>query len=343
MKTIYKVCGGNWGGTKVDESFLNFLDQLLGLENMIHLKNEGRSDYLEFLRGFELKKRTFNNDSTKRVVLKIPPAFVEILSEKSGEKFENAIKTSQHKSALSFIGDKLNIDHSLFKLFFESSVNDIISHIKDIFNADICRDLVGIVMVGGYADSMFVNSAIKKAFPGKKFIIPMEAGLAVAKGAVLYGHDPNIIFSRRCRYTYGYGTGVPFDISIHPKEKLSIIEEKPFCMEIFSKFYTIGQQVSLGEAKEKTTTNSFVDEYRKHLRDEPIYVNVYISKKETPMYVDDCGCELLGKIIIECKNDERKWPERVFVKTRMQIAGTEIKVTATTHTGESVDASFEFL
>lgn len=81
-------------------------------------KNEGRSDYLEFLRGFELKKRIFNIDSTKRVVMKIPPAFVEILSEKSGENFENTIKTSQHKSALSFSGDKLNIDHSLFTSFF---------------------------------------------------------------------------------------------------------------------------------------------------------------------------------------------------------------------------------
>lgn len=79
------------------------------------------------------------------------------------------------------------------------------------------------------------------------------------------------------------------------------------------------------------------------MRDEPINVNVFISKKEAPMYGDECRCELLGKIIKECKNDERKWPERVFVKSRMEIAGTEIKVTTSTHTGESVDASFEFL
>lgn len=67
-------------------------------------------------------------------------------------------------------------------------------------------------------------------------------------------------------------------------------------MGVFSKFYTIGQRVSLGEAVEKTTTYFFVDEYNKHLRDEPIYVDIFISKKETPMYVDECGCELLEKI-----------------------------------------------
>lgn len=127
---------------------------------MEHFKNEGRSEFLEFLRGFELKRRTFNKDSMKRVVLKIPPALVDILSEKSGEEFEEKFKTLQQNKALSFSGDKLNTDNSLFASFFESSMNDIISHIEDIFNADICRDLVGVVMVGGFSESMFVNSAV---------------------------------------------------------------------------------------------------------------------------------------------------------------------------------------
>lgn len=39
-------------------------------------------------------------------------------------------------------------------------MNDIISHIEDIFNADICRDLVGVVMVGGFSESMFANSGV---------------------------------------------------------------------------------------------------------------------------------------------------------------------------------------
>lgn len=115
---------------------------------MEHFKNEGRSEFLEFLRGFELKRRTFNKDSMKRVVLKIPPALVDILSEKSGEEFEEKFKTLERNKALSFSGDKLNITIPCLHPFFESSMNDIISHIEDIFNADICRDLVGVVMVG---------------------------------------------------------------------------------------------------------------------------------------------------------------------------------------------------
>lgn len=67
---------------------------------MEHFKNEGRSEFLEFLRGFELKKRTFNKDSMKKVVLKIPPALVDILSEKSGEEFEEKFKTLQQNKSI---------------------------------------------------------------------------------------------------------------------------------------------------------------------------------------------------------------------------------------------------
>ncbi|XP_065923791.1 heat shock 70 kDa protein 12A-like, partial [Magallana gigas] len=203
MKSIYNVCGGPWGGTRVDEEFTQFLIKLL--EQMCLLSSR-----------LSVGLNTWN--SMKRVVLKISPALVDILSERSGEEFEEKFKTLQQNKALSFSGDKLNIDNSLFASFFKSSMNEINSHIEDIFNADNCRDLVVVVMVGGISERMFFISAVKKAFPHRKFIIPMEAG-SVAKGAVLFGYDPDIIFSRTCRYTYGHDIGVPFDISIHPQER----------------------------------------------------------------------------------------------------------------------------
>lgn len=308
---------------------------------MKHIKNESRSEYLEFLRGFELKKRKFNIDSKNRVVLVIPPSFVEILLEKRGENFEKIVNSSKHKGALSYIGEKLSFDHSLFTSFFESSLNDIISHIKIIFNADICRDLDGVVMVGGFAESMFVNSAVKKAFPYKKFIIPMDAGLAVAKGAVLYGHDPGIICSRTCRYTYGKSICTPFDSTLHAGKKSVLIKGKRYCPGTFKKFFTIGQQVSIGEYVEMESSFTFDDKGRMIGRYEPLYLSVYISGEKSPLSVDEEGCILLGKVKIE--SEHGMWPEKVFVKTKMEIAGTEIKVTATMHTGEQVTTMFDFL
>ncbi|XP_061181122.1 heat shock 70 kDa protein 12A-like [Saccostrea echinata] len=176
MKTIYKVCGGNWGGTHVDKCFLHFINDLLGSEVIKSLKHECRSEYLEFLRTFEFKKRTIDVDSTLRVVLKVPVGFVDVLWENYGTTLQDRIKASPHNSAVSFVGDKLSIEHSLFRSFFQKSVDDIISHIGDIFDDKCCRDLTGIVMVGGFADSTIVNFAMKNAFPERKFIIPLDAG-----------------------------------------------------------------------------------------------------------------------------------------------------------------------
>lgn len=170
---------------------------------MEYFKNEGRLEFLEFFWGFELKRRMFNKDLMKRVVLKIFLVLVDILLEKSGEEFEEKFKILEWNKVLLFSGDKLNIDNFLFVFFFESLMNDIIFYIEDIFNVDICCDLVGVVMVGGFLESMFVNFVIKKVFLGKKFIILMEVGLVVVKGVVFFGYDFDIIFFWICWYIYG--------------------------------------------------------------------------------------------------------------------------------------------
>ncbi|XP_048762075.1 heat shock 70 kDa protein 12A-like isoform X2 [Ostrea edulis] len=341
MKTIHRVCGGPWGGTKVDESFLGFLNDLFGPKVVYTLKEECRSEYLEFLRGFEMKKRTIENESNRKVTLKIPAAFTDIVLEKTGTAIQDQIQTLRYNTAVSFAGDKLIIEHAFFESFFKKSVADIISHLQNVLNDECCHSLAGIVIVGGFAESAIVNSAMKNAFPDQRFIIPMEAGLAVCKGAVLFGHDPDVIFSRICRYTYGESICKPFDEAIHSLSKFTTIEGLPYCKQIFRKFFTEGQVVMLDTGIEMESEWSFVDEWRKQERFKPITLHVYISDKKCPMYVDDEGCRMLGVVKVNCDNGN--WPERVYVTTRMEIAGTEIKVTATMHTGEKVSATFNFL
>lgn len=150
-------------------------------------------------------------------------------------------------------------------------------------------------------------------------------------------------FSRICRYTYGEDVNIPFDEDLHDENRKKIIDKKLYCANCFRKFFTIGQQVSLGESVEQQATYSFVDECAKGGRYKPIYSFIYISDKESPMYLDESGCDLLGNIKIECKNDEGVWPEKVSITTKMEITRTEIKVTATMGTGEQVVATFDFL
>jgi activator of 2-hydroxyglutaryl-CoA dehydratase len=49
-------------------------------------------------------------------------------------------------------------------------------------------------MVGGFSECELVQDAIRdKIGTSIKLIIPVEAGLAVLKGAVLFGHQPKSV------------------------------------------------------------------------------------------------------------------------------------------------------
>jgi hypothetical protein len=50
--------------------------------------------------------------------------------------------------------------------------------------------------VGGYSDSPLLIGAIKDKFPNLSVIVPRDPGLAVLKGAVLYGCEPHSITER---------------------------------------------------------------------------------------------------------------------------------------------------
>ena len=47
-------------------------------------------------------------------------------------------------------------------------------------------------------------------------VIPQGVGIAVLKGAVLYGLDPAIVHVRRAKVTYGIGVIKPFKQGVHP-------------------------------------------------------------------------------------------------------------------------------
>ena len=74
-------------------------------------------------------------------------------------------------------------------------------------------------MVGGFSESEVVQDAVRSAFRDCRIVIPQEAGLAVLKGAVQFGHDPSIIAARVAKFTYGIGSTVPFDPEVHDPGK----------------------------------------------------------------------------------------------------------------------------
>ena len=341
MKSIYDVCGGPWGGARVDEEFTQFLIKLVGADVFTEFKDESRSEYLELMRILEIKKKQIDYMSQNKIPLKMPTALFEILEEHTGCGISEIIVNSPFADSISSLQDKISFDASLFRSFFRSSIQDIISHLRSVLEDPVCKDLLGIVVVGGYADSRLVIDSLKDSFPRKRIIVPNKAGLAVAKGAVLFGHDPDVICSRVCRYTYGDDIYLPFDKNKHPYSNLTYINKNLYCNSIFRKIFEKGEIVFLGEKRSFTADFDFRDRGRVYMREHPLAVKVYVSNQANPVFIDDVGCRVLGEIVVFCENE--KWPETFTCTIEMEIAGTEIQVTAIISTGEKAKAMFNFL
>jgi hypothetical protein len=88
--------------------------------------------------------------------------------------------------------------------FLKPTIDSLIRLIRKLLDNPKLSDLRTILMVGSFAECELVQDAIRdKIGSSIKLIIPEEAGLAVLKGAVLFGHQPKIVCRRIAKITYG--------------------------------------------------------------------------------------------------------------------------------------------
>ncbi|CAG2187117.1 unnamed protein product [Mytilus edulis] len=117
---------------------------------------------------------------------------------------ETALEQSPYGQAVSYSKQKLHISPDTFRDLFKSTTEALIKHLERMFRDDKLSDLENLIMVGGFSECELIQHRMKEKFgKHKKIIIPEEAGLAVLKGAVLYGHQPKAISARVLRRTYG--------------------------------------------------------------------------------------------------------------------------------------------
>jgi hypothetical protein len=76
---------------------------------------------------------------------------------------------------------------------FTPTIDSIITLMKNTLSNRSTNDLSTILMVGGFSECPLIQDAVQAAFPGKRIIIPEDAGMSVLKGAVLFGHRPGLI------------------------------------------------------------------------------------------------------------------------------------------------------
>ncbi|XP_063415832.1 heat shock 70 kDa protein 12A-like [Mytilus trossulus] len=335
LKEVVPPSCGPCGGKSIDEAFHSFLKRICGPKVMEELKKTELEDFIDLFREFESKKRSIRLDQTNKVVITLPVALIVLVKSHRG-KMETALEQSPYGQAVSYSKQKLHISPELFRDLFKSTAQALIKHLEQMFRNVKLSDLKSFIIVGGFSECELIQHRMKETFgKHKKIIIPEEAGLAVLKGAVLYGHQPKAISATVLHHTYGFQCCQKWDPEKHPKSGKVNIGGVDQCKDVFYKFVKVGQQVETGIEESHVFKVLKPDA-------KTIECTIYVSTDTNPRYVTDPSCQRLGNVIIPLP--EITAGQVVEIEGTMVFGGTELVVLARElHTGRVVVSQFDFI
>ena len=286
---------------------------------MKKFQKDNISDYNNLFDKFELKKRKVFSSKSGFVVITIPISLIETIKEVTGKDFDRSLVSKQFSDNVKIERNKLKIDVDIFKDLFQFSTKSIVSHLENIFQHNSVRGCSTIIMAGGFSESELLQEEVKKSFPSMTVIIPKDAGLAVLKGAVIFGHNPTAITERICKYTYGAGTAhVKSFFCTHPPVRTFANDNGVlFCDNMFNIHVKKGQAIKLGEKQPEQIGSPIYDTQSK------LTVQIYTSTEENPIFVTDIGCQLIGQFDVPVTGGTNG-----RIGTTFMFGGTEIEVIA---------------
>lgn len=337
IKELHKANGGEWGGMKVDKQFENLLNEVIGYDVMEIFQHTFREDYIELMTAFELKKRTTKPDSTARIHFQFPLSISSQYKDINSTSLENSnLIPDKFNGKVIFTRDKMKIDADLMKGLFEETCNNICSLIHRTLSEIPHINITKILMVGGFSESQILQDKLRRAFPDKRFIIPEEAGLAVLKGAVIFGHNPQMITSRVCKYSYGIQAFKHFEPALDPISKRVFAFNTALCKDHFSKHAEVGQEFQPGEM---VGSQEYVPSEQGNTT---LRLSVYISPRRYPCYTDEENCRKIGEMNVKLMDNSDGIDKPVVVQ--FVFGNTEIGIVAKEKkTGKETSAHFDFL
>ncbi|CAC5355526.1 unnamed protein product [Mytilus coruscus] len=334
LEEVLPPSGGDWGGTSVDRAYLEFVNSVFTKKVISELHSNQLEDYTTLFHEFEVKKRTITTEYSTDIVITLPVSLLEI-TRKHCTSVPDAIQKSIYKESVSCRGQKLSVKPEAFRKLFKSTIDSIIKHVDKLLKHPNLSDLHHIIMVGGFSECELVQTAMRQKFPRKKIIIPDEAGLAVLRGAVLFGHQPKIIGKRILRKTYGIQSWPEWDAELHPETKKVRIDGVDRCKDVFYKFAVKGEKVEDGHSSGQIFQALKTDE-------KTLECTVYISDDTNPRYVTDPSCQRLGNLIVPIP--PLKKGETLEIEETMIFGGTELLFRAKNmKTGEICESQFELI
>ena len=337
LKELFSAYGGNCGGVNVDEAFIGFLGEVLGADTMEVVQTRYREDYISVLDTFELKKRQVTPDSTAKDRISLPVSFATTYESMNKEKLENTSRLPiKYKGKVNFDKGKLSLTQDVMRGFFENTCNTICALADEYLQQNRRYNIDKILMVGGFSESAILQDKVRKKFPKKRLIIPGDAGLAVLKGAVIYGHNPSMVVERVCKLTYGICSIKHFEPALDPSDK-KIVRNKVhvLCKDRFSIHAVKGQSFKTDAV---VGENIYVPSDPKSTE---MLIDVYTSPRTSPRFIDEADSRKIGHLKVPL-GDVRTREKDVTVKVQFVFGNTELGIIATVNDIKT-KASFNFL
>ncbi|KAL5012666.1 hypothetical protein ScPMuIL_011217 [Solemya velum] len=232
LHEIHRASGGDWGGMKVDQKFLEILSTLFGKDTLNNFKENARLEFFELKKAFHIWKTTIGTE-VQSSRISIPGKFIEMIERSHTDSINEIVEKSVYKGKIKWKKTKLELGEKGIDLLFRETVDEIGNHIDEILSNSKCADVGMILLVGGFSQSPYVHRILSNRFIHLNVIVPPDPELSVLKGAVLYGHDPNIVTQRVCRRTYGIALHEEFIKGEHRDDKRVVIDGATLCKDIF--------------------------------------------------------------------------------------------------------------
>lgn len=320
---MYKVTGNNSGGVAVDANFIELLKEIFGQQVIETFKKEQSGEYFDLLEQFEIKKRSFGAESGTFLTFKVQ-CLRELFEQKSDQSLKTRLQSDYFKDKVTLAnGDKLRIRYSCISRCFRDPVKTTITHMKMLLTSEELRTVKTVLLVGGFAESPYVQARIKEDLSDWNVIVPTDPGVAILKGAVVFGHRPTVICSRIMRYTYGIECREEFNFDTHPPSKMKIVNGNTVVDQCFGVYVAKNSEMPVNQ--EVMRRNCFLI----NPSSRGVVLNVYRSNEINPKFVTDAGCEKLG--VLEVPFPDARSENDTLYDITFVCGDTELTVKAYVH------------
>ena len=357
-KSILEPIGNEFGGTQVNRMFENFLRKLLPAEKFDAFMNKGIKhramwNALVWLE-FEKAKVAFGDSEDggrdigsysshgrEQDVLSLRVNYRKLCYLFEEANFNNHqgmefIKEDQH----------LHINHStVVQEFFKPVAEGAMQCVRQALK-QLDSKVDTIYLVGGFGGCKYIHGYIKAALKTDEYantaiVQAEESFLTVARGAVRYGENPQVITSRKADATYGIVTSVPFVRGEHdPAYSFRNSRGALYCNNVL--YMCVEKGGSIPSDTVFTTTLTPPDLQQKKMNLEIVMTDEtragYTSDKKGKKTVVELGC-----LIIELPESSATEDRTVHIS--LDFSGTELKARARFNHGtrEDIVAIIDFL